>query len=194
MSTIPIINCSNIYQLSEFVAHMVPKIWCGAPLLSLQQSSNFKLFCQNIFKSTQISTSCILVALFYIYKLRYKYPGIKASIGSEVRLFTTALILANKFLDDNTFTNKVKTQHYASNQSINIHCFFYRLGQKYPAYHYMNSTLWKWNFYLLYNTKRESIIPNSSHGLLNVNTGWHSYSLDQLLLQQQRTQHRQSTE
>jgi hypothetical protein len=27
-------------------------------------------------------------------------------MGSEVRLFTTALILANKFLDDNTFTNK----------------------------------------------------------------------------------------
>jgi hypothetical protein len=28
-------------------------------------------------------------------------------MGSEVRLFTTALVLANKFLDDNTFTNKV---------------------------------------------------------------------------------------
>jgi hypothetical protein len=32
-------------------------------------------------------------------------------MGSEVRLFTTALVLANKFLDDNTFTNKASTDH-----------------------------------------------------------------------------------
>lgn len=49
----------------------------------------------------------MLLALYYIFQLRAAYPNIQANMGSEVRLFTTALILANKFLDDNTFTNKV---------------------------------------------------------------------------------------
>lgn len=33
-------------------------------------------------------------------------PGIQGADGSEYRLFTVALMLANKYLDDNTFTNK----------------------------------------------------------------------------------------
>lgn len=101
-----ILSCSNTAQLSEFVSHMVPKIWNGTPFLTSERSNCFRLFCQNILKSTQISSSCIIVALFYIYRLRFAYPSIRGSMGSEVRLFTTALVLANKFLDDNTFTNK----------------------------------------------------------------------------------------
>jgi hypothetical protein len=104
----PILNCSNIVQLSEFVSQMVPKIW-NNNTMTMDRLNCFKLFCQNIIKSTQISSSCILVALFYIYRLRFAYPAIRGSIGSEVRLFTTALVLANKFLDDNTFTNKVSS-------------------------------------------------------------------------------------
>lgn len=102
----PILSCSNTTQLSEFVAQMVPKIWTGSSFTTTNRSNTFRLFCQNIIKSTQISSPCILVALLYIYKLRFAYPSIRGSMGSEVRLFTTALILANKFLDDNTFTNK----------------------------------------------------------------------------------------
>ncbi|KAF7723554.1 hypothetical protein EC973_001843 [Apophysomyces ossiformis] len=66
----------------------------------------FKSFCQKILKATQISCACIVLALYYIHRLRSAYPAIRASTGSEVRLFTTALVLANKYLDDNTFTNK----------------------------------------------------------------------------------------
>lgn len=102
----PILTCSNATQLSEFVAQMVPKIWTGSSFTTTGRSTSFRLFCQNIIKSTQISSPCILVALLYIYKLRFAYPSIRGSMGSEIRLFTTALILANKFLDDNTFTNK----------------------------------------------------------------------------------------
>ncbi|CAO3624786.1 unnamed protein product, partial [Mucor fragilis] len=102
----PILTCSNAAQLSEFVAQMVPKIWTGSSFATTGRSTSFRLFCQNIIKSTQISSPCILVALLYIYKLRFAYPSIRGSMGSEIRLFTTALILANKFLDDNTFTNK----------------------------------------------------------------------------------------
>ncbi|KAG0743069.1 hypothetical protein G6F26_005197 [Rhizopus arrhizus] len=106
----PILSCTNPVQLSDFVTQMVPKIWTGTPFLTSDRSITFNLFCQNILKTTQISSSCILIALFYIYRLRFAYPTIQGSTGSEVRLFTTALILANKFLDDNTFTNKSWSQ------------------------------------------------------------------------------------
>lgn len=105
----PILTCTDPIQLSEFVTQMVPKIWTGTPFLTSDRSTTFKLFCQNILRTTQISSSCVLIALFYIYRLRFAYPTIRGSAGSEIRLFTTALILANKFLDDNTFTNKVTT-------------------------------------------------------------------------------------
>ncbi|KAI8971560.1 cyclin-domain-containing protein [Mycotypha africana] len=106
MPAIPIVRLTSISQVSELVTHMVPKIWTGSTFLSSQRSNAFRLFCQNVMKATQVSNSCVLVALYYIYRLRFAYPSIKGSIGSEIRLFTTALILANKFLDDNTFTNK----------------------------------------------------------------------------------------
>ncbi|OAD81343.1 cyclin, partial [Phycomyces blakesleeanus NRRL 1555(-)] len=63
-------------------------------------------FCQQLIKATQISCACIVLALYYVNRLREAYPFVQGSIGSEVRLFTTALVLANKYLDDNTFTNK----------------------------------------------------------------------------------------
>lgn len=136
-----ILTCTNTVELSEFVAHMVPKIWTGSAFMTTERSNLFRVFCQNIIKATQISSPCILVALFYIYRLRFAYPAIRGSIGSEVRLFTTALILANKFLDDNTFTNKVyilkKKNAYILYQ-VNQHLFLNRLGQKYLAYHYTN--------------------------------------------------------
>jgi hypothetical protein len=107
--TLSILTCTNTTQLSEFVAHMVPKIWTGTSFTTTQRLNTFRTFCQNMIHATQISSSCILVALFYIYRLRFAYPSIQGSMGSEIRLFTTALVLANKFLDDNTFTNKVKS-------------------------------------------------------------------------------------
>lgn len=75
--------------------------------MNAKRYATFKLFCHKVLKATQISCACVLLALYYIHRLRSAYPFIRASIGSEIRLFTTALILANKFLDDNTFTNKV---------------------------------------------------------------------------------------
>ncbi|KAI8876477.1 hypothetical protein K501DRAFT_262099 [Backusella circina FSU 941] len=105
-SAFPLLSCKSTTELSELVAHMVPKIWMGSPFATIDRHTAFKLFCQKLLKATQISTTCVLLALFYIYRLRATYPSIRGSMGSEVRLFTTALVLANKFLDDNTFTNK----------------------------------------------------------------------------------------
>ncbi|KAI8095901.1 hypothetical protein BDF21DRAFT_448050 [Thamnidium elegans] len=78
-----ILTCTNTIQLSEFVAHMVPKIWTGSAFMTTERSNLFRIFCQNIIKATQISSPCILVALFYIYRLRFAYPAIRGSIGSE---------------------------------------------------------------------------------------------------------------
>ncbi|KAG2229115.1 hypothetical protein BDF21DRAFT_416549 [Thamnidium elegans] len=108
-----LLNITNPIQLAEICATIIPCIWAGTfkrQLLNAKRHQTFKLFVQKVLKSTQISTSCILLSLYYIYKLRLAYPSIRASIGSEVRLFTTSLVLANKYLDDNTFANKTWSQ------------------------------------------------------------------------------------
>ncbi|KAF3760088.1 hypothetical protein M406DRAFT_75444 [Cryphonectria parasitica EP155] len=48
----------------------------------------------------------ILLALLFVYRLKMIDPSIRGQPGSEYRLLTVALILANKFLDDNAYTNK----------------------------------------------------------------------------------------
>ncbi|KAF1804137.1 cyclin-domain-containing protein, partial [Mucor lusitanicus] len=69
-------------------------------------STAFKKFCKQILQATQLSESVILLSLKYIAMLLQNNPSIQGADGSEYRLFTVALMLGNKFLDDNTFTNK----------------------------------------------------------------------------------------
>ena len=42
----------------------------------------------------------------FVYRLKKMNPSVKGKSGSEYRLLTVALMLGNKFLDDNTYTNK----------------------------------------------------------------------------------------
>ncbi|KAG0055357.1 hypothetical protein BGZ83_008877 [Gryganskiella cystojenkinii] len=76
----------------------------------VQPKPTFRKFCLDILCATLLSPSVILLSLKYIRQLMV---GLKRSNkivntgeGAEHRFFTGALILANKFLDDNTFTNK----------------------------------------------------------------------------------------
>ncbi|KAI7879804.1 hypothetical protein K492DRAFT_147922 [Lichtheimia hyalospora FSU 10163] len=69
-------------------------------------SSAFKKFSRQILHATQLSESVVMLSLKYIAMLLQRNPNIQGAEGSEYRLFTVALMLANKFLDDNTFTNK----------------------------------------------------------------------------------------
>ncbi|CAO3607897.1 unnamed protein product [Cunninghamella blakesleeana] len=69
-------------------------------------SSSFRKYCRTILQQTQLSESVILLSLKYISLLLRNNPQLRGAEGSEYRLFTVALMLANKFLDDNTFTNK----------------------------------------------------------------------------------------
>ncbi|KAF9123770.1 hypothetical protein BGW39_008707 [Mortierella sp. 14UC] len=76
----------------------------------VQPRPMFRKFCLDVLSATLLSPSVILLSLKYIQQLMInlkennKTPS--TGEGSEFRLFTGALILANKFLDDNTFTNR----------------------------------------------------------------------------------------
>lgn len=98
----PILSITDTTQLSELCATVFPSIWT-----TKRKQTTFKLFIQKVLKSTQLSCTCILVGLYYIQQLRFAYPSIHPPNGSEVRLLTTAFVLANKYLEDSPFTNKV---------------------------------------------------------------------------------------
>ncbi|TPX13034.1 uncharacterized protein E0L32_006460 [Thyridium curvatum] len=67
---------------------------------------NFKRWVHSILSTTQVTQNVILLALLFIYRLKTTNPTVKGRAGSEYRLLTVALMLGNKFLDDNTYTNK----------------------------------------------------------------------------------------
>ncbi|KAJ6261989.1 hypothetical protein Dda_2790 [Drechslerella dactyloides] len=69
-------------------------------------SMSFKKWVTTILSTTQVSANVILLALLFIYRLKQSNPSVKGKAGSEYRLLTVALMLGNKFLDDNTYTNK----------------------------------------------------------------------------------------
>lgn len=59
-----------------------------------------------ILSTTLVAQNVVLLALLFIYRLKKLNPSVKGKPGSEYRLLTVALMLGNKFLDDNTYTNK----------------------------------------------------------------------------------------
>lgn len=74
--------------------------------VQLFPAERFYIYVRSVLRATQVSHSVIVVALLYIFRLRVRHPNLQGHIGSEYRLFLTSLVLANKFLDDHTYTNK----------------------------------------------------------------------------------------
>lgn len=81
----------------------------------LSQLSNptdsFRQFVSSVIEYTQLLPVAVSVSLLYILRLKQLSP--KAIVGnpnSEYRVFTVGLMMANKFLDDNTYTNKTWAQ------------------------------------------------------------------------------------
>lgn len=66
----------------------------------------YKKWVNSILSTTQVTQNVILLALLFVYRLKSTNPKVNGSPGSEYRLLTVALMLGNKFLDDNTYTNK----------------------------------------------------------------------------------------
>ncbi|KAL2272053.1 hypothetical protein VTJ83DRAFT_1424 [Remersonia thermophila] len=69
-------------------------------------SQHFRKWVSSILTTTQVTQNVVILALLYIYRLKKANPTVKGRPGSEYRLLTVALMLGNKFLDDNTYTNK----------------------------------------------------------------------------------------
>ncbi|KIW12017.1 hypothetical protein PV08_09291 [Exophiala spinifera] len=66
----------------------------------------FRKWVTTIISTTQVGKNVVLLALMFIYRLKKFNPAVSGKRGSEYRLLTIALMLGNKFLDDNTYTNK----------------------------------------------------------------------------------------
>ncbi|CAO3642757.1 unnamed protein product [Cunninghamella echinulata] len=104
-TTTTILTCKDPFQLSELCGYLVPRIWTEKTTRpNSKRNALFKHYCQKIFRDTQISCGCILLALYYLQQL--KLANNASLLKSESHMFTISLMLANKFLDDNTFTNK----------------------------------------------------------------------------------------
>ncbi|KAJ7046181.1 hypothetical protein C8F04DRAFT_1322875 [Mycena alexandri] len=73
--------------------------------LQLTASPTFVSFTQKLLETTQVSQSVIILALHYIHRLRLRNLATPAQPGSEFRVAVAGLMMGNKFLDDNTYTN-----------------------------------------------------------------------------------------
>lgn len=112
-------------SLSEFAAEVASLFWFEsaetlhyAEMLALEDptdrglvadaipSTGFRKWVTTILSTTQVGKNVILLGLLFIYRLKQFNPGVSGKRGSEFRLLTIALMLGNKFLDDNTYTNK----------------------------------------------------------------------------------------
>ncbi|RFU28820.1 hypothetical protein B7463_g7529, partial [Scytalidium lignicola] len=98
---------SNSGSIAEFAARPGPT---SSPVKRLKPevipTDGFRKWVMSILLTTQITPNVILLALLFIYRLKIINPVVKARADSEYRLLTIALMLGNKFLDDNTYTNK----------------------------------------------------------------------------------------
>ncbi|KAL1916139.1 uncharacterized protein VTP21DRAFT_6143 [Calcarisporiella thermophila] len=104
--------------LADMTARMACFLWYGRPspppACSLAGGRGggadgdsrmlFARFCRRLFEATRVTSANCLLALLYIYRYRRAQPNVRGSPGCEYRLLTVALLLANKFLDDSTYT------------------------------------------------------------------------------------------
>ncbi|KAF9882716.1 hypothetical protein FE257_005490 [Aspergillus nanangensis] len=109
-------------NLAEFAAQMTCLFWfegtvklnaiedrLNPPYILVPESmpsAGFQKWVTNILSTTQVSQNVVLLALMFIYRLKKTNSRVRGKKGSEYRLMTIALMLGNKFLDDNTYTNK----------------------------------------------------------------------------------------
>ncbi|OZJ04357.1 hypothetical protein BZG36_02391 [Bifiguratus adelaidae] len=142
-------SATTAIQLANLCAFMVPFMWYGKECMRWYQPfdpaqpkrndkdpfAHFGEFCHYMFSKTQISDSCVCLSLKYIQRLKRANPDVKGAPGSEFRLFTVALMLANKFLNDNTYSNKSWAQVSKLNvREINIMEIEFLVALKYNLY------------------------------------------------------------
>jgi hypothetical protein len=97
-------NNANHQSVSLLVVSIVYHILTGSKNSIVLASSDtpFTIFVQNVLSQTNSSSSIILLSLFYMRKLSTRV-SLKGEPGSEKRIWLTALILSDAFLNDNAF-------------------------------------------------------------------------------------------
>lgn len=104
----------NDQSVSAFIAVFAYCGWHGigiaeTPNPSMAKALNsYKKFVAMILDAGRVPHSAAMLALYYIDLIRILHPrvGGTGSPGSECRILVSALMLAMKFLVDNTYTNK----------------------------------------------------------------------------------------
>jgi hypothetical protein len=101
-------NDMNVLNQAFEDAKMGSYMGLNMPMSRYSIPSNaFKQFIVNVITRTQLPPTAVSLALLYILRLKKLAASpIVGSANSEYRVFSVALILANKYLDDNTYTNK----------------------------------------------------------------------------------------
>ncbi|KZV77446.1 hypothetical protein PENSPDRAFT_645104 [Peniophora sp. CONT] len=84
----------------------IPHRSANTAFLQFNVSSIFTNFMHKLLQTTQLSQSVIVLSLHYIYRLKARNCTTVPSPGSEFRVAVAGLMMANKFVDDNTYTNK----------------------------------------------------------------------------------------
>ncbi|KAF2140542.1 uncharacterized protein K452DRAFT_299289 [Aplosporella prunicola CBS 121167] len=96
-------NSSTLHQALDSRSPPLP---VSSLVPDAQPTTGFRKWVATILSTTQVTQNVVLLALLFIYRLKTINPAVKGKPGSEYRLLTVALMLGNKFLDDNTYTNK----------------------------------------------------------------------------------------
>ena len=79
-------------------------------------TAGFRKWVTTILTTTMVAQNVVLLALLFVHRLKKINTSVRGKPGSEYRLLTVALMLGNKFLDDNTYTNKT----WAEVSGINV--------------------------------------------------------------------------
>eukprot|EP00158_Paraphelidium_tribonemae_P000980 Partr_v1_DN23784_c0_g1_i1_m52822 putative Cyclin len=90
-------------KLSHFLSMAIWDIW---QIDSSAEFSQFRTYCRQLLQHTHLGKSSVIYALNVLRKFVARYPRIVRVIGSQYRMVIVSLMMANKFLDDFTYTNK----------------------------------------------------------------------------------------
>lgn len=102
-----------LQQIEDSVIPLQP----ARPLVSdAKPTSGFRKWVTTLLSTTLVAQNVVILALLFIYRLKKLNPSVQGKPGSEYRLLTVALMLGNKFLDDNTYTNRT----WAEVSGINV--------------------------------------------------------------------------
>ncbi|KAJ3089012.1 hypothetical protein HK102_007400, partial [Quaeritorhiza haematococci] len=101
-------SSSGSAQLANFVACVVFYLLTNSTQASWRayKDVQFRKFVERVVAATSMSAAAVIISLKYIHRLTQRLPLLNASSGSEYRILTTGLMLADAFLNDNAFTCK----------------------------------------------------------------------------------------